>query len=412
MEKREKSLKRAEKVAKKAAQNAAPELSTENGEPILEVPEEFHDLVPLPQPEPVPEAPVQSSTASLPSWLASPIRVSPTATASFEKLGISLEAREKLQTKGFENAFAVQAAVLPLLLPGAAQSRGDILVSAATGSGKTLAYVLPMIESIGKNTITNLRGVIIMPTRELVTQAREVCDMCSAALSGGDRKSIKVGTAIGSENFKVEQSSLVEQELHYDPLTYSEQVRKLNSKWENSDLGSDTDDDVLCDDEHLSALPYHVAKVVSKVDILICTPGRLVEHLKSTPGFTLEHVKWLVVDEADKLLDQSFQQWLDTVMGRLAPQSLLSPATNVHRVRKVILSATMTRDLGQLNSLKLYRPKLVVLEGASDEGGDQDNTHANVLPELLVEAAIKVDEEVTIYLDLFPAMLANNTYRR
>jgi ATP-dependent RNA helicase DDX51/DBP6 len=396
MEKREKSLRRAEKLAKKAAKKAAVEGA--GGEAAVEQAqelEELHDLVPLPQPEPAPEASLQSTTASLPPWLASPIRVSPTATASFSDIGVQQEVEKILYTKGFKEAFVVQAAVLPLLLPGSSQSPGDLLVSAATGSGKTLAYVLPMIGDISKNTVTRLRGVIVMPTRELVTQARDVCEVCATAFAGVGKKRVKVGTAVGNETFKIEQASLMEQELQYDPEGWKKQQQRLNAKWENSDIESDEGDDfILCEDEQVSTLPCHVINPVSKVDILICTPGRLVEHLKSTPGFSLEYVEWLVVDEADKLLDQSFQQWLETVMGRLGSKSSLSYTRNDGRVKKVILSATMTRDIGQLSSLRLFRPNLVVLEGSYDINDPKDEaSHAHVLPNLLVESALKADDE-------------------
>ena len=52
----------------------------------------------------------------------------------------------------------------------------------------------------------------------------------------------------------------------------------------------------------------------SLVDIIIATPGRLVEHLQETPGFTLQHLRFLVVDEADRLLMQSYQDWLSKVL--------------------------------------------------------------------------------------------------
>jgi ATP-dependent RNA helicase DDX51/DBP6 len=371
MEKREKSLKKAEKLARKAAKEEAPVEEAEE-------PAEIHSLGPLPQPKPVPEAPIQSTTASLPPWLSSPIRVAPTTTALFSKIGIHKDAEAALQKQGFRSAFAVQAAVLPLLLPGPSRE-GDVLVSASTGSGKTLSYVLPMIEDISKSRVSRLRGLIVMPTRELVIQAREVCNICADAFAGGNRRRVKVGTAFGSENFKNEQAALMMEELRYDPDAYKRQERKLNAKWESSDYGSDVEEDVvLCADEDISQLPDHVVEYVSKIDILICTPGRLVEHLKSTSGFTIRDLGWLVVDEADKLLDQSFQQWLGTVIDKLN-----------RNVRKVILSATITRDLGQLTGLKLRRPRLVILESEEDDGTTKDG---HVLPALLAEAAMKVDD--------------------
>ena len=52
----------------------------------------------------------------------------------------------------------------------------------------------------------------------------------------------------------------------------------------------------------------------SCVDILVCTPGRLVDHISSTPNFTLHHVRFLVIDEADRLLSQSYHGWLGKVL--------------------------------------------------------------------------------------------------
>jgi ATP-dependent RNA helicase DDX51/DBP6 len=206
--------------------------------------------------------------------------------------------------------------------------------------------------------------------------------------------------AMGNQTLRDEQAALMDQELRYDPTQYKEQQRRLNAKWESSDRESDEEDEYLYQDESVPALPDHVIEPVSKVDILIGTPGRLVEHLKSTLGFSLEYVKWLVVDEADKLLDQSFQQWLDIVMAALATGRCNHRQGNVGNrsgIRKIILSATMTRDIGQLSGLKLHRPRLVVLEGSSttrDElSEDLSPSQAHILPSLLVESAIKVDNE-------------------
>jgi len=384
LEKREKALKKAEKLSRKAAKKETQD------DLVSEEPSELHDLVPLPQPDPVPEPPFLDDTSTLPPWLASPIRIAPTATASFKDLGVRQDIAELLHTKGFNNAFAVQAAVLPMLLPGTSQ-QGDILVSAATGSGKTLAYMLPIVEDISHNITTRLCGLIIMPTRELVSQAKEVCEVCAMAVSQGNGKRVRIGTAIGSENFKGEQGTLMEEENRYDPAQRKEQELRMNARWDASDAGTDQDDDVLCDEESVSRLPDHVIDHISKVDILICTPGRLVEHLKVTPGFTLEYIRWLVVDEADKLLDQTFQQWLDIVMTRLSRSSELPSKTQDDQVRKIILSATMTRDVGQLNGLKLRRPKLVALESSSQSQSNNEDSY--ILPGRLIEGGIKIDEE-------------------
>ena len=54
----------------------------------------------------------------------------------------------------------------------------------------------------------------------------------------------------------------------------------------------------------------------SAVDVLVCTPGRLVDHLDNTPGFTLQHLRFLVVDEADRLLSQTYHNWIKRVIDR------------------------------------------------------------------------------------------------
>ena len=53
---------------------------------------------------------------------------------------------------------------------------------------------------------------------------------------------------------------------------------------------------------------------LSAVDVLVCTPGRLVDHLDSTPGFTLQHLRFIVIDEADRLVNQPYQNWIRRVL--------------------------------------------------------------------------------------------------
>ncbi|KFY29829.1 hypothetical protein V494_08448 [Pseudogymnoascus sp. VKM F-4513 (FW-928)] len=395
--KRAKSLKKAEKIARKEKQRAlerGEDVEMIDAEKPQEAETELHALEPLPQPEPVPEAPPISIYSALPSWLGSPISVSPTATAQFEDFGLPSPVIESLKKSGITSAFAVQAAVLSLLLPGPKKQPGDVLVSAATGSGKTLAYVLPMVEDISQTMVTQLRGLIVMPTRELVTQAREVSDMCINAYGTGSRRHINVGVAVGNQTLRQEQASLMKEELVYNPKEYRARQESINAAWSGS---SSKDNEVmnLLMEEDTSTPIDHIVQNSPKVDIMICTPGRLVEHLKSTPGFTLEHLKWLVIDEADKLLDQSFQQWLETVMASLTSREAAAPSQlrSKDRITKVVLSATMTRDVGLLSQLKLNKPKFVVLEGNEDaEAGEMQVDTLN-LPDTLHESAIKVDQE-------------------
>ncbi|OBT89506.1 hypothetical protein VE02_01094 [Pseudogymnoascus sp. 03VT05] len=394
--KRAKSLKKAEKIARKEKQRAlerGEDVEMEDAEKPQEAEVELHALEPLPQPEPVPEAPPISIYSALPSWLGSPISVAPTATAQFEDLGLPTAVIESLKKSGIPSAFAVQAAVLSLLLPGPKKQPGDVLVSAATGSGKTLAYVLPMVEDISQTMVTQLRGLIVMPTRELVTQAREVSDMCANAYGTGSRRHINVGVAIGNQTLRQEQASLMKQDYVYDPKEYRARQERINAAWSGSSIGDEVAN--LLMEEDVSTPIDHIVQYSPKVDVMICTPGRLVEHLKSTPGFTLEHLKWLVIDEADKLLDQSFQQWLETVMASLTSRETAAPSQlrSKDKITKVVLSATMTRDIGLLSQLKLNKPKFVVLEGNEGMEAGEGQVDTLNLPDTLHESAIKIDQE-------------------
>jgi ATP-dependent RNA helicase DDX51/DBP6 len=237
----------------------------------------------------------------------------------------------------------------------------------------------------------------------LVTQARDVATVCSRAFSADNRRYINIGIAVGNQTLKSEQVSLMIEEVRYDPQEYRRREERLNAKWKPDEENSDKDpweEDFALFDETLSKLPNHIIEHRPKVDILICTPGRLVEHLKSTPGFTLDYLQWLVIDEADKLLDQSFQQWLPNVISKLPKNESITQLT--HTVTKVVCSATMTRDIGQLSELKLRYPRLVVLDSSEDLElkGEEQSTESLNLPATLLETAIKVvnDGEKPLYL--------------
>ncbi|OJD34573.1 atp-dependent rna helicase dbp6 [Diplodia corticola] len=345
-------------------------------------------------PESIPDAPYEPKFSSLPSWLTEPVAAPANATKPFDELNIDPRLVRHLKSKGYNEAFAVQSSVLPLLLPGAPASIADVCVSAATGSGKTLAYLLPMIESIRHRVVTKLRGIVIVPTRELVTQVREAAELCAAG-SG-----LKIGTAMGNHAFSAEQSMLIKKGKKYDPDAW----RRLYAKAEDWLLNGWSKDSDHAEDV-LDLLPGHVPQYESKVDILICTPGRLVEHVQNTKGFYLDDVDWLVIDEADRLLDQSFQGWAETVMKALekekpleemsAQERILSSmwyAPRKRHVKKVILSATMTRDLSKLSVLKLRRPTLVVAEGSEGPDGYVAQGEVYDMPPTLDECTIPVGD--------------------
>ena len=131
---------------------------------------------------------------------------------------------------------------------------------------------------------------------------------------------------------------------------------------------------------------------------MICTPGRLIDHLNGTPGFTLQHLRFLVIDEADRLLAQSFQDWLARVLNALRPaprsvsDSSPSSETLTSKVKhhdglapnflpriptdyddpkhsscqKLLFSATLTRDPSRIAALGLRNPRYFVVQGGAD----------------------------------------------
>ena len=67
---------------------------------------------------------------------------------------------------------------------------------------------------------------------------------------------------------------------------------------------------------------------ISAADVVVATPGRLMAHLRGTPGFSLTYLRFLVVDETDRLLRQAYQDWLPTVLAATAPDALAGSGGN------------------------------------------------------------------------------------
>lgn len=341
--------------------------------------------------------------SNLPAWLAKPTIISSDAKATFADLGLAPETVTFLSGLKFDNALPVQQALLPLLLPpgtpGSAHRPGtepvlpDLAVSAATGSGKTLAYLLPIIESLKQRAVRGrLTALVVVPTRELVKQVAAVAEvLCKGS-------GLKVGMATGSGKFTDEQSRLVRKEFKYTPPSYDtdEPARDDN---EDRELDKFLD----LDEELLACPPQHTISRSSALDILIATPGRLLEHLEHTKGFNLVHLQWFILDEADKLLDHQSATEITSLI-----QHISRPRTSdeqgprevylrqqgqwderdERRVRKVLLSATMTRDIQRLTGLGLRFPRLIAVQQEVEEkrsGGFE-------LPEGLREFVVPVGD--------------------
>ena len=389
-------------------------------EPIL------HELEPIPQPEADSDVDALPAYSTVPKWISEPIIVPATKTdTAFESLNVDPTLAQRLAKKGFTEALPVQAGVLPLLLPTAKQHRADLCVSAATGSGKTLGYVLPIIQSLTPLKLTKLRALVILPTRELVNQVHKVVELC-AAVSG-----LKAGTAVGSRSLEEEKSSLMKQEWRYDPDAYHRRRAKLSGKPSDPSAEDEDQEDTDSDDSEntdwyarMCALsdparnfPDHVPQHRSAVDILVCTPGRLVEHLRSTKGFDISTLEWLVIDEADRLLDESFQEWAEILTKEIAKPAAepFNPFAGdpvmsgmffdpIRRgPKKVVLSATMSTDLDKLSALRLRDPRLVLMADDVDQSAARAGTLT--LPPTLQEFTLAVKDAAEKPMHLYQLLL-------
>ena len=245
-----------------------------------------------------------------------------------------------LKADSYENFFPIQCMVIPDVIESErnAHLRGarDVCVHAPTGSGKTLAFVLPLLTALhnqsptstgGARGLRRLRALVVLPGRDL---AKQVYDVFVRYAKGSD---IKIGLAVGGGNKKGdlanERRSLVVEtyneaihEIRTDDGAllrrkvgglYESASARLRHSFEPTSLGKALDayDGTLKSDSGPQVFPKVGGR--SAVDILVCTPGRLMDHLE-TPGFTLQHLKYLVVDEADRLVNQPYQNWVGRVI--------------------------------------------------------------------------------------------------
>lgn len=422
---------KSQQAGKDAPTNVEDEDNPEAPQPIL------RDLVPLPLPEKAPTPEFVPDPNALPPWLAKPMVVADDQKSTFAELGVDTRLSNHLSKLGFSDALPVQQALIPLLLqpgsPGARYLPGtesvlpDIAVGAPTGSGKTIAYLMPMIEGMKQLADAGrLRALVVVPTRELVMQVAAVAESLAKA------SKVKIGVATGTGSFGDEQARLIQRGRKHEPeRRQALMARAKRLQYPPPECANDEDahasdqfEDYLDEIESLDAkqeqlladvvseLEGHVPTYESACDILVATPGRLLEHLDNTLGFSLAHLEWLVLDEADKLLDGQYSNFLQVITAELerphseeeqdARERYLRAEGKWNdslekRVRKVVLSATMTRDISKLMELKLKRPQMVLVRGKDATGqenaGEQGDADASFeLPPTLQEHSVHVGD--------------------
>lgn len=210
----------------------------------------------------------------------------------FSQLPLSNETKDGLQKSHFLTLTDIQRkAILPAL-----QGK-DILGAGRTGSGKTLAFLIPLLETLHRkkwNSYDGLGALVISPTRELAIQIFEVLRKI------GRSHSFSAGLVIGGKDVKTE----------------AERLGRLN--------------------------------------IVIGTPGRILQHMDQTSEFDLSNLQVLVLDEADRILDMGFKKTIDAIIENLPTER-----------QTCLFSATQTKSVSDLARLSLSSPEYISTEEES-----------------------------------------------
>ncbi|WP_182923168.1 DEAD/DEAH box helicase [Pedobacter planticolens] len=211
----------------------------------------------------------------------------------FKDFNFNPDLLEGLLAMGFKNATPIQQQAIPLIL-----AKKDLIACAQTGTGKTGAFLLPIMNLLTQKHERHNEVLILTPTRELAQQI----DLQVEALSYFTN--ISSLTVYGGG----------------DGIAYEQQKRSMREG----------------------------------VDIIIATPGRLISHL-SSGLLKMDKLEYLVLDEADRMLDMGFYEDIMKIVGYLPQerQTVMFSATMPPKIRK--LAATLLKDPEQI-SLAISKP--------------------------------------------------------
>lgn len=209
---------------------------------------------------------------------------------SFARLGLSKSLLEELSKQNLSKAYPIQQKAIPAILKGK-----DVLGIAQTGSGKTLSYVLPLLMNLqelvdSKNR--HINALILVPTRELAVQVQEVFQAYTSAL----KQKIKSMAVYGGVSINPQM------------------------------------------------------KAMSGVNILIATPGRLLDLIESK-AVHLSMVDTLILDEADKMLNLGFKEEMDQLL-KLLPRNR----------QNLLFSATLNEEVDRIHQILLKDPIVIKIE--------------------------------------------------
>ncbi|KAI9012908.1 P-loop containing nucleoside triphosphate hydrolase protein [Gaertneriomyces semiglobifer] len=211
---------------------------------------------------------------------------------TFTTMRLSRPILKGIATMGFVKPTAIQSRAIPIALQGT-----DICGSAVTGSGKTAAFIIPTIERLlfRPRNVAQTRVLILVPTRELGVQCHSV------ATNLAKFTDIQFCLCVGGLNTKIQEVEL----------------RK-------------------------------------RPDVVIATPGRLIDHIHNSRSFNLDSIEILIMDEADRMLEDGFAAELNEII------------THTPKTRQTMLfSATMTDNVDDLIKLSLNRPVRLFVDNAT-----------------------------------------------
>ena len=241
------------------------------------------------------------------------INVKESENDTFSILPLSQPTASGLEASHFKSLTDIQKEAIPHALKGS-----DILGAAKTGSGKTLAFLVPVLENLYRRRWTELDGLgalILSPTRELAIQIFEVLRKI------GRYHTFSAGLVIGGKSLHEERERL------------------------------------------------------GRMNILVCTPGRMLQHMDQTAAFEIDNLQMLVLDEADRIMDMGFQSTVDAIMEHLPKKR-----------QTLLFSATQTKKVSDLARLSLRDPEYVSVHEAASSATPstlQQNYIVTPLPEKL-----------------------------
>lgn len=301
----------------------------------------------------------------LPSWLSQPTKfpggqiLENSQDLDLFDSYIDEQMRQHLKKElKIKKLFPLQACLIPSLTRQL-NSRpfrrpNDLCVSSPTGSGKTLAYVLPIVSHYKSRFTTSLKVLVILPIRDLAVQVHKTFVQVSQVTS------LQVGLAVSETDFNNLCQTLVDREiLDCSPSKgTSISARGISCRYS------------------------------SAVDILVATPGTLVDLIQKCPGFSIEDVEILVIDEADRLMSNNRHDWLNTVERSIfrgdSRSSIDCPCHSMDSswkervcysgtngcsldqsfrsrpLHKLLFSATLSSDPQLLLHMNLFQPRLFV----------------------------------------------------